>query len=220
MTTGLSLVYRVTISIVACYAIFRFKKLDNATRVICFLIWLGLITESAGYYSAKNHGTNYPVFNVAFYLEFVLMAIYYNYSIPVLKKRNLGIHFALAGVMLGILNTLFLQPLYTTINSNLLFLECLMVLCLSLFSIYKMLTLDRDDFHLHHKVHFWLPCILLFYQSAALSSWGLYDKLGDSEQEKAATLDVIVLTINIITYLSYGLVLFYYPKLKLVDHEY
>lgn len=219
MTPALTLVYRFTLAIVAFYAIFRFKRLDKATRAICLLIWLGQATEFAGYVSAKAYGTNYPVFNVAFYAEFALIAVYYNYSIAVLKKRNMGIYFAAAGVVLGILNTLLLQPLCTTINSNLLFMECLMVLCLSFFSIYKMLTLEREDFHLNRKVHFWLPCILLFYQSATLSSWGLYDKLGNSEQQKAAMLDVLVLAINIITYFSYGLVLVLYHKLKLVDHE-
>ena len=219
MTTGLSLVYRIIICIVSIYLPLRFKKLDKASRVICLLIWLGLATETVGYIAAKYYRNNYPVFNIAFFAEFALMALYYNYSLPVLRKRKLGIYIAIAGVLLGILNTLFLQPLKTTINSNLLFLECIMVLCLSLFSILKLVTLDREDFHLQRKVHFWLPCILLFYQSATLSSWGLYDKLGENEKEKGAMLDVIVLSINIITYLSYGLVFAYYPKLKLVPDE-
>lgn len=219
MTTGLTFAYRITLGIVAFYAAFRFTKVDKATRVICLLIWLGMATECFGYYTAKNFGTNYPVFNIAFFFEFALIALYYNYSITVLKKRNLGIHFAIAGVLLGIMNTFFFQPLLTTINSNLLFLECLMVLCLSMFSIYKMLTKEIEYLQLHRKVHFWLPCILLFYQAATLSSWGLYDKLGDSEQEKAMALDVIVLSINIITYLCYGALLLYYPKLKLLVDE-
>lgn len=214
MTAVLSLVYRIVVITVAFYAILQFKKLNNAMRVISWLIVLGLITETTGYFVAKYYGSNYIVFNLAFYLEFTLIVIYYHYSIPVLRKRKLGIYIAIAGVVLGIMNNLLLQPILTTINSNLLFMECLTVFCLSFFSIYRMLTSDRGHLHFPRKTHFWLLCILLFYQSATLSSWGLYEQPGYNKQEKAAMLDILALIINIITYLSYGLVLFYYSKIK------
>ncbi|HTN45201.1 MAG TPA: hypothetical protein VL098_02555 [Flavipsychrobacter sp.] len=214
MTTVLSLAYRIVITTVAFYAILRFKKLMSAMRIICLLIWLGLITESAGYFAAKYYGSNYVIFNIAFYLEFILIVIYYHYSIPILRKRKLGIYVALAGVVLGITNNLLLQPILTTINSNLLFIQCLMVFCLSFFSIHSMLVSDCEHLHLHRKAHFWIICILLLYESATLSSWGLYDKLGHNELEKAVMLDILLLTVNIMTYLSYGFVLFYYSKLK------
>ncbi len=214
MTTGLSLLYRITILTVAVCIIFRYKRVDKASKIICWLIWLGLLTESIGYYAAKVYRNNYPVFNIAFFAEFTLMSLYFGYSNEVLRKKRIGIYIALSGIVLGLINTFSFQPLFTTLNSHLLFLECLVVMSLAALSFHHLLVADDVNMKLQRMPHFWFPCILLFYQCATLSTWGMYDKLGSSDAEKAASLDISILTINIITYLSYGAVFFFYPKMK------
>ena len=118
-------------------------------------------------------------------------------------------------MILGILNTLWLQKL-TALDSNFLFLECILVVSLSLYSIYRFALAD-DDLKLYQQVHFWIAFILLFDQCASLSSWGFYDKFEAEDAAKAVILDESVLTINIITYISFCILFFRYPKLKVTD---
>lgn len=217
MITGFSLIYRLTILAVSIGVIFRYKHVDKASKIICWLIWLGLITESIGYYAAKMYRNNYPVFNIAFFVEFTLMSLYFGYSNEILRKKKMGIYIALSGIALGLINTFSFQPLSTTLNSHFLFLECLVVMSLAALSFHHLLVECDENMKLQRMPHFWFPCILLFYQCATLSTWGMYDKLGNSDIEKAAALDVSVLSINIITYLSYAAVFAFYPKMKIYN---
>ncbi len=207
-----------TLFTVAFYLLFRFHRVDRAAKIICLLIWLGFLTEGIGYYAAWKYHNNYPVYTPSIFIEFVLISLYFNFSVPVLQKKNVGIYIAAAGVLLGVMNTLFLQPI-DTLSSNFIFLECLVVVCFSLFAIYRLLRIDSDKLELQRKVHFWLPFILLFYQCATLSAWGVYDKFGD-DAEDAKMLDFSILIINIITYSSFGLIFFRYPKMKAIHVQY
>ena len=213
------MVYQFSLIISALYAVARFKKAGRSLKMICLLIWLGLLTEALGLYAAKVYRNNYPVYTISVYIEFTLICLYFNYSVEALKKSNAGIYIAVIGVLLGVVNTYSLQPL-TTLNSNFLFLECLVVVCLSLFAIYELLLIDRDDLVLHRTVNFWMTFLLFFYQCSSLSAWGLYDKFGNDYAQSAAGLDISLLSINIITYLSYLLIFFRHSKLKLTDVQY
>lgn len=214
MIESASLIYKITLLAVSIFVAFKVRGVDKASKIICNLIWLGLITETIGLYAAKQYRNNYPVYNISIFVEFVLISLYFNYCVAQLRKRNIGIYIAGGGIILGIINTLFLQPLVTTLNSNLLCLECLVVVCLSLYSIYGLLRIDDDNLQLQKEIHFWIPCIMLFYQCSSLWSWGMYDSFGNNDKEKAAILDIFVLSVNIISYLSLGVLFFFYSKMK------
>ena len=213
MTTDLSFVYRVIITAVAIYLVFRYRTVDKPSRIICWLVWLGLLTEAAGYYSAVVYRTNYFVFNISFFAEFALMSFYFIYSNKSLAKRNSGVYVTLAALVLGGLNSCLFQSPRDTLNSHFLFLECIVVMCFALLSLFRLLLADDDKLQLHRMVHFWLPCILLFYQCATMAAWGVYELPG--QDDEAAILDKLILTINIMTYAGYGIVFLLYPKMKL-----
>lgn len=211
----LSQLYELSITAAAIYVGFRYKKVNRSTKLICLLIWLGFLTELIGLYAAKIYHNNYPVYNISCYFEFIVISLYYNYSIKTLREKHIGIYIAVGGVILGIINTLWLQKL-TALDSNFLFLECILVVSMSLYSIYRFALFD-DEMNLHQQVHFWIAFILLFEQCASLSSWGFYDKFAEEDAGKAVILDETVLSINIITYLSFCALFFRYPKLKGTD---
>lgn len=208
---AISHIYYWAIFITAVYAIFRYKTVDKSTRYICMLIWLGILTETIAYFSVIKFKTNLPVYSISSILEFAIISFYFSRSIAYLRKRNIGAIAALTGLLAGILNILFFQPLYT-LNSNFVFFESIVVVCFSLYAIYKMLALP--DLRLWPETHFWLSCILLLYVCASLWGWAGYDYIAVNNAETSILLSICMLAINVITYASYGIILFLYPHMR------
>lgn len=207
--------YKLVMFLVSVFAIFHFRKMDLASKIICILIWVASITEALAWYSAKRFHNNLPVYNVFSYLEFMLVCLYFNYSVSTFRKRNIGYYIGFAGIILGVLNTIFFQPI-NTLNSNFIFAECLCIVSMSLYSFYKLL-LASDNLYLQSNTHFWVPCVLIFYWCTTLFSWGMYDFFAGLLQDKAAILNSCLLSVNIITYLSYATIFFVPSKIKNIN---
>lgn len=207
----LTYLYGTTILVVAAYAIRRYKMVDKTTRYIFFWIWLGLLTEALGYISIKLFQTNIPVYGVSSILEFILLCFYFNESVLPLKEKNIGIILAAAGILLGILNALFLQPL-PTVNSNFLFLECLVIVCLALYALYRMFV--EPDLKLWKETHFCFGCLIVFYECISLWNWGIYDYIGQFYPEKSMVLNVSLIAGNLLVYIFCGILIYLYPKMR------
>ena len=213
MTDALFSVYLSLLIILSLIAAIRYRRIDPATRAISWFIWLGLATELIGRYYASKYRNNLPVYNVSCMAEWVLISLYFYYATPSFRKKRRGCYIALAGVLIGILNLLTLQPILK-ISSNFMFLECVGICCMSLFSIYKLLEIDDDSLQLHRKTHFWIPFILLCYQMGALWSWITYDYYERTDKSTTGLLQVLLLLNCIITYSGLIVVFLFYPKMK------
>ncbi len=215
LLTHLSNSYKLVLLLVSVFAIFHFRKMDLASRIICVLIWVATVTEALAWYSAKRFRNNLPVYNSFSYLELILVCLYFNYSIPSFRKRHIGYYIAVVGVILGVLNTVFFQPI-TTLNSNFIFIECLCIVSMSLYSFYRLLLIS-DNLYLQNNTHFWVPCVLIFYWCTTLFSWAMYGFFAGLSKEKGAILNSCLLMVNIITYLAYATIFFLPSKIKNIN---
>jgi hypothetical protein len=209
----LKYLYWAILAALSVYAMLRYRQTDRAAKLICWFIWLGAVTESAGWYTAVRFRNNFPVYTISCWIEWVLIALYFNLTIDTFKKHNTGVCLAVAGLILGVLNSIFLQPLSRT-NSNFLFLECISIVCLSLYAIYRLLCLDNDNLNLQRKVHFWFPGIFLFYQITSLWTWGTYDYFVTTAESQTALINICLLSTNIITYGGLATVFMLTPKME------
>lgn len=209
-------VYYCTLFVAVIYSILRFKKLDKGGKYICAFIWLGLLYESIGWTAAVEFKNNLPVYAIGNILELGLISLYFNSAVRKLKKHNIGIVIAISGATLGIINMVFLQPI-NKLNSNFVFLECVVVVCLCLFSIFQMLIITDEKVELKREFHFWIACTLLFYQCASLGNWGILGYITEFLPDKLIFWDIAIVLINMITYLSLIILLYYYPKLMRTD---
>lgn len=208
---AISRAYNYTLLIAVVYSFVRYKRLDMGSRFICMLIWLGAVSETIAWFAAVKFRNNLPVYAISSICEFAITCLYFNSTLRFYKKWNIGIICAVAGILFGVMNIAVFQPL-NTINSNFLFFECLGVVCLSLFSIYQRLM--ATDMRLLKEIHFWIPCILLFYKCTALWNWGIYDYVTARHEEKTIFLNIGILLINVLTYLAFTLLLLFYPKMR------
>lgn len=187
--------------------------MDKPSKIICILIWLVFITEVLAWYAALQFKNNMPVYLIYGFIEIALISLYFNYSIKVFRKYNIGFYIAAVVIFMGILNTLFIQPL-KTLNTNYIFLESLIVVSMALFSIYRLIIEDKSNLKLNKEVHFWFPCIFILEWCGNFLSWGLYDYFQKEMKDSAYILNYSLYVVNIIVYISFAAVLFFYPKMK------
>lgn len=202
--------YETILLIVALFAIARFKHVNNGTRYICVLLWLEALTEAIGKFTAIHYQTNIPVYNISFFTEYIIICLFFNQIIGKLKKNNIGVIIAFWGLMFGVANMLFLQPV-RTINSGFNFFECLCVTCLCLYAMYLMMF--DPEIHLAKETYFWICITLLFYQCTSLWNWGIYSYIVRHSADKSVLMNTSLLIVNIVTYCSFFFILFFYPKM-------
>jgi len=205
--------YWTALLVVCGCSIFRYKSIDRASRLICLLIWQGLLAEIIAKWVAWRYHNNLFVYTLSYFTEFGLMSLYFNYSIDSFRKNNTGWYIGIGGIAAGILNTVFLQP-PRSFCSNFIFLECLGVMLMALYAIYRLLLTDDHNFRLQRSPHFWMACILLFYQCSTLWSWSAFEYCLMNPREKISILYACIFLANILTYCSFGVLFFLYPKMN------
>ncbi len=215
LTLVLTFIYFSLLACLSVFLLFRFRKTDRASGFICILIWVAFISELTAKYTSVKYHTNMPVYAIYGFLEFIMVSLYFNYSIDTFRKHHIGYFTAVVGVAIGVANSIWYQPL-NTLNTLYIFLECIGIVCMSLYSFYRLLLINTT-LRLRERVHFWIPCIFLFYWCTTLSSWGLYDYFRTGVKDKTRILNISLSLVNILTYFAYGIVFFLYPKMKSID---
>ncbi len=153
-----------------------------------------------------------PLYAIYCLLEFGLIAIYFNYSIDVFRKYNIGYYIGLLGLVLGLINILFIQGLYILTSYFLVF-EGIFIIGMGLFSFFRLL-LKNDQLQLNRYPHFWFTTILLFFWSMTFISWALYDYFSIKHDKFAAVIDSSIHTVGSLFYVSICCVFLLYPKME------
>ena len=191
-------------------SIFRFKRLDTASRVLAVLVCCALLNESAAYYIAFKYHNNLSLYSIYCFIEFGILCVYFNTLIDVFIKKNIGIYIGVIGITLGIINLVFLQHL-NSFNSYFLFFEDLSVIGMSLFAFFRMLLKEDDVLLLYQYPHFWFISILVFFWSITFFNWGLYNYI-NMKLTSAIKINTAAFIVGTITYVSFGFVFLFYPK--------
>ncbi len=207
-----SYTYTFLLFIVAVIALYRFKTLDLAGKIFSLLIVTTSITECASLYCSHYYHNNIAIYTVFSVVQMVLTCLYFNYSVDVFYKRNLGYHFAGISIVVGILNIIYLQSLNALNNYYLVF-ECLCIISMALFSFFRLLLM-HEQLRIKYYFHFWLPTCLVFFWSVTFFCWSLYGYFQHAGVKDIWIIEVVVTTTNILTYSAIGFLFLYYPKMK------
>jgi hypothetical protein len=205
----LSLVFAVITSM------YQYKRLDRASRILAILVCCALVNECVAYFAAKKFHNNMPVYSVYCFFEYALLCLYFNNVIDIFKKRHIGIYIGVAGIVLGILNSIFIQNIYS-FNSYFLFLEGLSVIALSLLTFFRLLIRD-DTPNLYKCYHFWFISILVFFWSVTFLTWGLYDYISSQLENESWKINFVLMAVGTITYGSLGCVFLLYNKMQSIN---
>jgi len=194
--------------------IFKFRTVDFPAKILCVLLGVTFLNEiTASVFAIKYHNnlSVYSIFNI---VQFVLLAAYFNFAIDVFRKSNIGLYIGIAGMAVGILNIVFLEPL-GNFNTNFLLFEALCIIAMALFFFFRLLLVN-DNFQLHRYPHFWFSVILVFFWSASFLCWGLYDYY-IYLKKGSKIISYSILAINLITYIAIGISFLSYHKMTRAD---
>ncbi len=206
------IVYYSSLLFAATCCVYRYKILDNASKVMAILICCGFLNELAAYYLSKVYHNNLALFAIYCFLEFGLTCFYFNKVIDVFIEKNIGFYIMTIGIVFGILNLIFLQHI-DSINFYFLFFEGLTIIGMSLFAFFRFL-LKQENLDLYKYPHFWFISILIFFWSITFLFWGLYDYVNQQFKAIATPFNFILPAAGIITYIAHGVVFLLYPKMK------
>lgn len=193
-------------------SVFRWKELDLPSRIFAILLGCVFTVECLATYTAIRYRNNIEVYNVAGWLQLVLVCLYFNYSISCFRKWHIGLYLAAASVVLGFLNTLYLEPV-GEINTFSLTYQAILVVFLGIM-LFTELLLQEGYVNAYKSVHFWLVLILVLFNSLTLVNYSLYDYLALELSERAYLLTVYIWFCGLLTNIGFTLVFIFYHRLK------
>ncbi|MEO6831655.1 MAG: hypothetical protein ABI169_05615 [Chitinophagaceae bacterium] len=193
----------------------RQKEFDTASRIYWYYTCAGAIAEVVARMAAIEFGNNMAVYAVYSPIELLLICLYFNFSIPTLRRTGIGWYLAILGIVVSVLNAVFFQPL-TEFNSNFLYFEGIVIIGLSLYSFYHLVR-SSDDLRLAKLRHFWFPFIQCAFWTITFLNWGLYEYFNAHAQRFVVAINIFIGMISGVTYLCIALVFWQYPKLKPTD---
>jgi hypothetical protein len=112
--------FSLTVGIVLVIAgLYRYKKISFPSKVILYSNIVGIAINMAAK-ATQGNGVNYPVFlYLSYFTGFILLAMFYNYSIPRFRAMNVGIYVFSAGFLFWACYSFFFQPMaYNATNHS------------------------------------------------------------------------------------------------------
>jgi len=191
--------------------LFRYKKLDKATKVLLLMLLLSFAGELTAFISAKVYHTNNMVYNISNIFGLIITTIYFNYAINFLKERKLGYYINAVSVMIAVI-TFVLSNRGKEMNNYFMVYEGLAVICMSL--VYLVQLYKTDPFIKYpYTPHFWFSLLFIFFWTLTLLNWTLYDYLSVIIKPYKYLLDLFIIIVASLTYFGFSIVLFFYPKM-------
>lgn len=183
----------------------HFRKLTRGLKFIAVLLGYTIVTECIAAYMAYKYHQNLIVYHVYVPVSLGFIAFYYHYSFAELKKKGIGYIITVAGIIVALVNSLYLQPV-PDFDSNATLFAGLCIIVLSLYCFYRIYA-DDSNMHFSRSAQFWLALLFLFYYCTTFLLFGFMQYFG---AEKAfGILDGLYMTlwaINLIFYFGTGLV--------------
>lgn len=195
-----------------------YRRLDLSFRILTWLLGATFFVEGSAYVLAYSVGSNLPLYNVFLLVQFLLTALYFNFSIDTFRRRNIGIRIGIAGVALGMLNCMLFQSLHK-VGSYFLLFAGITVISLSLYSFARSMLIREDEEMqrgLLYCPHFWIAVSLTFFWSTSFLLWGLYEYFIHYSESALPVVHVAIRLVNILTYTAIGsAILLYHHNLRL-----
>lgn len=147
-----------------CMNTVYFKRLDIAHKLLGIHLWIACAVELTSYILMRQKRNNLPLLHFYTLSEFTLLYMYFDYylrnTFPVWLLRSIAISF----MGFTILNSLFIQSIYT-FNSYARALEALLLILYSLLCFYRMAQSAGKE----SKPVIWVNAGILIYFSGAFT---------------------------------------------------
>lgn len=209
-------IYIVLLAGVSIIGISRYRIIDTPAKIIVILLTLTTISETLAQILSLTIKNNLLVYHIFSPIQFVLLSLFFNYQISFFKKHYIGIVLAVIGLVLSVINSIFIQHPLTTFNSYFLVVESILVIGMTLCYFYDFLNTTHITKQFTTP-HFWMACILLLFWSFTFFIWLVGETIPSVTANYVTLIRYMMYTINMITYTGFGVVFLFYKKLQPIE---
>lgn len=193
----------------------RFKVYNTTFKLVTILLTLTVVSELLSAITLRMGLGKSPPYHIFNPVEAIIISGIFITTVMKSPSYRHLVWPAVTWGILGISNTAILQPL-TLLNSNFLILESFVVIALSLFALYKMLTNDEIIKPLRHP-EFYLWVCFLIYSSSTFFFWSCVPLFYRQKSPFYTFAASVEMTANYIMYMGIGVLLAYYPKFRKIE---
>lgn len=193
--------------------VMQFKKLDRSARYFLYVASISFFGELLGLVSVLLFHSNKEIYNVIGISNFVMLCLYFNSSVTLFKKFNVGGILAGTGILIWTVSIIFFDQLSKT-NTPYMFYEGAATLFMTIALLDQLLSGKvLVDFDLRESPHFWFVILLFFYWCITICQWVLYDYFADFV-ENQSWINITLWCASILGSIGFFLIFLQYPKLR------
>lgn len=192
--------------------VIRYKQYSIAMKIIVYGLIVTSISETAGFIvvNAHRYALRYTFYHFYDIIESVLTTSYFIYVLKPNNQERLMKFNVIFWPVIGVSNIIFFQPL-GTMNTNMLMVESLMFISLSLFLIYETIRQNKVD-NIFKYPHFWMAVLILLLWCSSFFFWAFVHSLYVDKWKYRIVAMYLQSIIEAIVYLGTAATLYLYNR--------
>ncbi len=212
MWSSLVTVYLALLAVVSMLTLNKGTKNDATANFFRLYMLVTTVSEGVSFFLYLNGEYNVIVYHIYNPIQLLILSAYYNQIISFFKPKGIGYAIGVTGLLISIVNSLFIQQPTTSLNSYFIIIEALFVISMTLCYFYDFLNTKHITKHFTTP-DFWISCLLLLFWSFTFFRWLASLSMPGVVSANIYYILYMMWAINIITYTGFGLVFLFYRKL-------
>jgi hypothetical protein len=195
------LLYLLLLTYLLIVGLLRFRKLSFAFQLLTVLIGLTLISEGTSRLLILKYQNSSPVYHVFNVINAIGYSTIFYFLLRGRSSRRVALGVMILSASFSIINTIFLQTLWS-FPSNFLLILCLSNVLLSLLFLKQILNI-KEDIRLIRQSEFWFTGAVLVFFTVIFLNWSFYNYLVRN-QFNTRLISSIMYYLNIVYYVCVG----------------
>lgn len=208
-------IYLILLVGVSILGFMQVKYFDSPTKVLLAYICITSISETAAFLLAINQKNNLWLYHIYGPMQLSLLCVFFNNTIASFKKHKIGFVILSVGIVYSIVNSIFVQQL-SVFNTYFIVVESILIIGITLYYFYSFLN-GAQVYKNHTTPHFWVACFFLLFWSFTFFRWLTALAMPQIIDNNIMAIQIMMWSINMITYTGFGIVFLYYRKLQPVE---
>lgn len=214
MWLKLLIVYCVLLFIASICGFINYRRMNIPSKILVWYVSATCLTEVVAIGAAYQYHNNLIIYHIYSYIQLFLISLYFTLESRKFRKNKVLMIVGVLGMLLGMLDALFIGKTHENenINTHFLVMESFLIIGMSLLSFYELLA--SDEINIGSNPRFWFSGLFLVFWSFTFFYWLIGLAVNNYLPEKGDWMRVMLFTINTLTYTGFAIVFLSYRKMQ------